>query len=101
MDGPKCNSSFTKTIQAYGESSSVQDLDPRRNPSLLDKLQAPWLSDLGRKQCVHVHAWEEESPFYHAVSNFQPVFFFIFASGFSYLGGVIVRIMGQNKRILG
>ena len=47
MDGLTCSSSSTKMIQARGESSSVQELDPRTYPCLLDKLQAPRLSDLG------------------------------------------------------
>ena len=49
MDGPTCSSSFTRTIQACGESSSVQELDPQTYPSLLYKLQAPRLSNLGQK----------------------------------------------------
>ena len=53
MDGPTCGSSSTKTIQARGESSSVQELDQRTYPSLLNKLQAPRLSDLGRMQYIH------------------------------------------------
>ena len=48
MDEPTSSSSSTKAIQARGESSSVQELDPRTYPSILDKLQAPRLSDLGR-----------------------------------------------------
>ena len=53
---PMCSSSPVKTmIQAhYGESSSVQDdeLGSQMYPSLLDRLQAPRPSDLGRKQLV-------------------------------------------------
>ena len=56
MDGPMCSSSPVKTmIQVhYGESSSVQDDESgsQMYPSLLDRLQAPWPSDLRRKQRV-------------------------------------------------
>ena len=57
MDGPmhKSTCSSTKTIQARGESSSVQELDPQTYSSLLEKLQASWLSNLGQKRRIHAN----------------------------------------------
>ena len=51
IDGPMCSGSSTRSIiQAHsGERSSVQDdeSDSHTYPGLLDKLRAPWPSDLG------------------------------------------------------
>ena len=55
MDRPTCSSSSTKTVQTRGESSSLQELHPGMHPSLLDKVQAPRLSNLGQKGCVQAN----------------------------------------------
>ena len=104
MDGPTCNSNSTKMIQARGESASVQELDPRTYPSLLDKLQAPRLSNLGRKQHVHANpppVGKKRDPVGPCSFKLSARFFCIYASRFWSLGRIIVRIMGQNKTIIG
>ena len=71
MDGLTCSSSSTKNIQAHGESSSVQELDPQTYPSLLDKLQAPRLSNLGRKRHIHANPPPVRKKQSHLTMQFQ------------------------------